>query len=593
MELKKTAAIDADDKVLDYTNELKKEAKLYRLKYGKIHPILFDHIHSVDPKDDIQVTIWFKHERADFDKSQYTEGQLSKMNAKIDAQESLAMKKSVEKLELLSAKLNFKLDKIRQTLPVAEITTQVQYLEEISKNEMIDMIFMLELEGIEDLSNALEVSNADAVIENYGYTGSGIKVAVFENGPDDTSELQIADYYDTGQSDTSRHATTVIGIIKNRQSNGVQGFAPGSKIYSANKKNLDALEWAIKDKRCSVVNQSFHQWSEPRSNGMSLDDMAKDYWVYHYPYPMIVHAAGNYWQGDNDNINPPSDEYVNHKGFNTISVGNHNDDATAMSGSSVFRNPHSPHGDRELPEISANGTGFNLFGSDRGDGTSYASPAVAGVCALLQESSSKLKFWPEGTRALLLAGARKNMRDGSWWNDVRSDIDGKDGAGAMDAKESIKISHRKMQPKNVASNRGWDVGTFVNSDFDSHGYADMEYFIRVPKSTFSFIRTQKVKVALCWTNKVDKILFWYFASGSSLDLDLKIYDKNNVLVASSNSWDNSFEIAEFEGRVGEEYRVRIRKWSGSDRSYYGIAWTAGDSATLKLPQLDIRKRLFG
>ena len=44
-------------------------------------------------------------------------------------------------------------------------------------------------------------------------------------------------------------------------------------------------------------------------------------------------------------------------------------------------------------------------------------------------------------------------------------------------------------------------------------------------------------------------------------------------VGYSGSWDNSYEIAEFEGKPGETYTIKIRRWSGSDDVWYGIAWT--------------------
>ena len=44
-------------------------------------------------------------------------------------------------------------------------------------------------------------------------------------------------------------------------------------------------------------------------------------------------------------------------------------------------------------------------------------------------------------------------------------------------------------------------------------------------------------------------------------------------VASSASWDNSYEIAEFDAKAGETYDVRIRRWSGTDDVWHGIAWT--------------------
>jgi hypothetical protein len=84
----------------------------------------------------------------------------------------------------------------------------------------------------------------------------------------------------------------------------------------------------------------------------------------------------------NTKIDPPSDEYVNHKGYNTLSISNHDDKSLLISGASVYRNPSSPHGDRELPELCANGEAVTTLGLTK-SGTSFSSPAVAGVVAFL------------------------------------------------------------------------------------------------------------------------------------------------------------------------------------------------------------------
>ena len=100
-----------------------------------------------------------------------------------------------------------------------------------------------------------------------------------------------------------------------------------------------------------MISQSFHRNSEPGGSGLQSDDVLKDWLALRWPYPTIVQAAGNFWLGDADGISPPEDEFVNHKGFNSLAVGNHDDTAGAMSGNSVFRNPTTTHGDRELPEM--------------------------------------------------------------------------------------------------------------------------------------------------------------------------------------------------------------------------------------------------
>ena len=81
--------------------------------------------------------------------------------------------------------------------------------------------------------------------------------------------------------------------------------------------------------------------SEPGFRTLSFDDIYKDWLVLHWPYPTILQAAGNYWHGDPDGITPPQDEYVNHKGYNSLAIGNHYDSASSMSGNSVFKNSNS------------------------------------------------------------------------------------------------------------------------------------------------------------------------------------------------------------------------------------------------------------
>jgi Subtilase family len=171
---------------------------------------------------------------------------------------------------------------------------------------------------------------------------------------------------------------------------------------------------------CTVISQSFHRDSEQTESAPSFDDIYKDYLALQWPYPTILHAAGN----------GSSTEFVNHKGYNTLTVGSHDDTATAMAGDSVFRNPASTHSDRELPELAANGTAVTLLGQTM-SGTSFAAPAAAGCTALMQEADATLQSWPEGCRAILLAGASKNVAGNTWWTDRSAAVDARDGSGSV------------------------------------------------------------------------------------------------------------------------------------------------------------------
>jgi hypothetical protein len=445
---------------------------------------------------------------------------------------------------------------------VVHFRAEPEVIRELAELDDVAGLFLVEPDGIDDLGDSMAVSNADDV-HVIGFDGRGARVAVWEAGPDDFSELSISGLFDAFQSQQSWHARLVTGVIRNRQDEGPDGYAPGARVYSANSYTLDALDWAVVDRRASVVNQSFHRASEPGSPYLSYDDIVKDYLALHYPYPFVAQAAGNFWSTDPDNIDPPSSEYVNHKGYNSVSAGNHNDAASAMAGGSVFRNPDTAHDDRELPEISANGTNVSAVGRTA-SGTSFASPAVAGAAALLQDASSTLRYWPEGIRAILAASAGRN---------VSTDADERDGAGALDVAAGVAVARSRRSRNNSPSSRGWNVGSLSPSQFDRNGRSTFSYNVRVPRGD----EETRVKVALAWTSKVTSLeLFgtrFYFDSSLTTDYDLLVYDSGGTYVAGSSSWDNSYEVVEFTAQPGRTYRVRVRLWSGDDTNWYGIAWT--------------------
>ena len=80
-------------------------------------------------------------------------------------------------------------------------------------------------------------------------------------------------------------------------------------------------------------------------------------------------------------------------------------------------------------------------------------------------------------------------------------------------------------------------------------------------------------MALAWNSKATT--FWQIPISSSLtlDFDLMVFDESNNLVDYSGSWDNSYEIAEFSAQRGKTYTIKIRRWSGTDSTWFGIAWT--------------------
>ena len=267
--------------------------------------------------------------------------------------------------------------------------------------------------------------------------GSGVKVAIWENA-NATSPRNLsitARYKSSGLRRPSDHARHTHGIVKNIEAQKPRGHAPSSSLHSANTKDLDALPLGRPGQGLHGDRPSFPRPAPADRMGSSFDDIYKDWLILQRPYPTICQAAGNYW----DATQRPPTEYVNHKGYNSLGVANHND--TAAGDVRRLRVPQpasSSHGDRELPEIAANGTGVTTVGLTM-SGTSIASPAAAGCDGAASRSvDGTLKSWPEGGRASC-SPARSATSPAERGGRTSSARRRHDGSGAVDALEAVNI----------------------------------------------------------------------------------------------------------------------------------------------------------
>jgi len=577
-------AVDRNGAPVDLPVKIQAETRAHLQRYRQIHPVLARRVERSGPGDRIPILAWIFHEhelpRKDTGSPSSTllasrEEEATNLGASSSGR---LEPPSSPHIDALRASVRTVLDAARARFRNAGVdvtadldivpvlvaeATKVQ-IEALSRIPEVTGLYLHEPDGFEDLSSSIADAKA-AVPHGRGFKGANIRVGVWESTPNNTTDLVIEETFDTSATAVkSDHAQLVTAVIKNKQASGPKGFAPDCKIYSANKKSLAALVWAIQTKRCTVLNQSFHRDSEQTDPNLSADDLIADYLVLQPPYPTIVQAAGN----------GPATEYVNHKGFNTTRVGNHIDGATAMRPTSVFRDPNSTHGDRELPDLSANGTTVTATGVTD-SGTSFASPAVAGTVAVLQSVDSTLTRWPVACRAILLASCGRNISGGTWSQAARSaSEDGIDGSGALDAEEAVQIARARAYRQGAASQRGWDIGYLESMDLGTNGVTTFRWPVQIPASG-----RHTLKAALAWNSKVtyttDTTLtppVKVTESKLTVDLDLWIY-RDNVLVAHSSTFDSSFEIVEFEAVAGATYEIRIKRFSGTDSAEYGIGWT--------------------
>ena len=573
-------AFDERGKKVDLAKHLTDFEKRSAERYGRIDPSLFDRLSKEKPEARVPVVLW---PRIELPPAPYEKPTDQRLMEPTEGERRVAeeLKQARSGLADAARKAGVRFGKEAEAraddgVPCISTEATVAQIRELSRNEAVGAIYFDDQTVINDLANSINIARSSQA-HLAGFDGTGIRVAVWEDGPRDTSDLDFEARFSSSPP-ASDHARLTSAVIKNIEPNAPHGHAPDCDLFSANRAGTDALRWAVRDQRCTVVSQSFHRNSEPRNSTLQSDDILKDFLALRFPYPTIVQAAGNFWSTDPDNITPPENEFVNHKGFNSLAIGNHNDTAGSMSGDSVFRNPSSSHGDRELPELAANGTGVSAVGETM-SGTSFAAPATAGVAAIIQDVDPVLCSWPEGCRAILLAAAGRNVRGDTWWRDVINDVDGRDGAGAVDAMAGVTIARERRSRNAPASRHGWDVGTLSSAVVGANRLATFIYRVSVPP----LLLAPKVKVALAWDSAVTSFLGIPLASRLTVDLDLIVRDSRGNQVASSASWDNSYEVAEFDARRGETYDIIIRRWSGTDSVWYGVAWTVRGLRIFDLP----------
>ena len=402
-----------------------------------------------------------------------------------------------------------------------------------------------------------------------GDQGAGVRVAVVEyhnvHNTGDLSGRVVVNRSTTGSiaySPDFDHPTWVAGAIAGRSS-AYPGVAPGALIVSSStggqptsltrdRHIIAAADWAASPAGgdADIINASIGQDTATGSEEARrfFDAIASQ------DGRLPVAAAGNYVTFGHWNVLSPGTAY------NTLTVGGIDDRNTARrtddrvwyypgSNGSSYRDPAgtawNSHGDFNKPNVSAPAASVQTANGLGASGTSVASPIVAGIAAQIISRAPSLALRPEGTRAVIMAGAinRSPLPGGG----ANADHEGTGTASALWANRILSAGDGQWG--------GYRLGSMTAGD--------------VVTQEISVMAGQKVKAVVSWNSH---------SSGSTSsdrllsDLDLRVIGPDGSVVGSY-SYDNNYEWVEFTVARSGTARIEIRqtRFDGTSERY-GLAW---------------------
>ncbi len=428
-------------------------------------------------------------------------------------------------------------------------------LEVVARWHEVAIVDRALMTGADELDAARPAHNVSP-INNSGYDGSGVTVAVVEGGRVYSLNpwLTVSESRDTSIA-TANHATQVGGVIASRHATH-RGMASGTTLISADGSYgvagalETAADWAAA--RAQVLSNSWG-FGDDATTAFNAFDRRLDY-ISRVNSRLVVKSAGN--SGAANCGQTPSTAALPvsspGRGYNTLTVGGFNDvgtidwDDDTMYNCSSFINPigDSAGSAHQKPEVVASAVGITSLAQTTSStsplsgavtGTSFAAPSVSGFAADLMEADAQLASSPVATRAIVMAGAKRDIAGGA-------PISNQDGAGAING---------------TASTFTTEVGPWWFTGVDASSF---------PRNYNVYARAgQRVRFVINWLSNVTLSAGTYSNDRLPADLDLRAYRSDGTFVTGSTSTPNAFEIVDFIAPVTDTYEMRVvlfGSWTG-------------------------------
>lgn len=496
--------------------------------------------------DLIEVTIWLNAPAADLPErpgqdSRPTRRDRDRLREEVRSRRAAQVRAVAEPVHERLARLGFAAE-ADEHAPILRATLPASVVEEFRSWEEIDRMYLPV--QVENAMYSERLAIYAHWVHSRGFAGGLEPVAVVEvGGQIDTANPFLSGItQDTTFSCLHPHAAAVSGMI--RSTDGVEtGIAPGANLWiggscGGHSAELEDRSNAAAAWGARAFNLSFGGYE---SGNLSSLDRFYDNLVFNQ-WRTVVPAAGN--AGNTGYVATPGTAY------NVITVGSFDEATGAISSFSSGVDPVSAHADREKPEVAAPGenvvstiNGIPWLGNT-GSGTSYAAPMVTGTAALMMDRLSSLEFWPEAVRAIIMASATHNIEGATRLSEL-------DGAGG------------------IYSDHADDIVSGLRGSWRGLGYTCASG-ATTQAATAYFNAGVNTRVVLSWNTDPS---YASYTSLPSADLDLVVKDPNGAIVASSASWDNTYEIVEFIAPVAGNYSIEVSKYR-CDLSprYAAVAW---------------------
>jgi hypothetical protein len=612
------------------------EAQAHAAKYGKLAPNLYERLQNLGEEEIVPVAVWIvappgqRLDELEVAARTTLAGKYAEAHAAVEHGDSphavdspeLARQIEQEYRSMITNSMNQRVQPLAMEmeaqgvsvkadtgLPALFISLSKKAILTLATRSDVGEIDLMEGRGTNDLDSAIQTNRATAV-HRRGGRGFGVRVAMIEAGnvdfdqdnnnasnslcPPGTNNCfpspgQIDEGF--GEPFDDIHATLTASAVGSWHVT-YPGMAPGATIISAGVGSETqaaintALQRSLNVHDADLVNVSY---SFCASNAdLTPVDKTFDHWA-RQSQRLIVVSSGNRIANvcDTDYVNSPG------KAWNVLSVGAYDDRGDAnwandLMATQFSKWKDSSTNDRDKPEVVAPGVLISGVGPNGKlaldntntpfSGTSFSTPQVTGLAALLLHGNIELRSAPPALKAIIMATASHNL-DGVTGIPVNQDL--LDGAGGINADLADRVSEGRGANPPTTTNRCieqcWWGGAVRKSDFPG---GKRSYY-------FEANAGDRIRVAIAWYSNADcKFTDSVSCKFDRLDtnLNLKVYGPGDVLLpgGASASTSNNYELVPPNGvldggiplpKTGM-YRIEVINQSfNEETNYLGVAWT--------------------